>query len=210
MTANVLIVEDHPLYRDALSQRVQLAFPAMSVLHCGSVEESPRAASPGSVSLILLDQGLPGASGTEAILVVRRLFPNAPIVMVCASEERRDAAAAMRAGARAVISKAAPTEVMLDVLRRVLAGDFPEPQWIAAAGAAVAFAESRPTLTPRQGEILGLLCQAKTNRDIGEMLGLAEITVKQHVSAVFKVLNVSNRTQALLQARRLGVCSSED
>jgi DNA-binding NtrC family response regulator len=118
MESHILIVDDHPLYRTALALRVQLAFPKVGVLQCGSAEEVSRLEVPGELCLVVLDERLPGASGTEAIMVVQRRHPSAPVVVVSASEERHDTAAAIRTGARAVISKAAPTEALREVEMR--------------------------------------------------------------------------------------------
>ena len=208
MSTTALAVEDHPLYRDALGQLLARVFGADQVSAAVSAEEGLKiaAANPG-LRLILLDPGLPGINGVEAITAFRRQCPDAVLIAISASEDRRDAMAAFRAGALAFVSKASSTDVVTDIVRRALAGEVREPEWITPAGAATIADAPLPEMTPRQLEILALLCQGHPNKEIGLRLGLAEVTVKMHVSSVFKALGVANRTQAALEARRRGLHS---
>jgi two-component system, NarL family, nitrate/nitrite response regulator NarL len=206
MSTTALVVEDHPLYRDALAQLLGRIFGAEQVSVAASAEEGLRVAAAGpGLRLILLDPGLPGMNGVEAIAAFRRNCPDAALIAVSASEERRDAVAAFRAGALAFVSKAASNEVLSDIVRRAAAGEVREAVWVTPGGAATVADAPLPELTPRQLEILALLCQGHPNKEIGLRLGLAEVTVKMHVSSVFKVLGVANRTQAVLEARRRGL-----
>jgi DNA-binding NarL/FixJ family response regulator len=206
MPGTALIVEDHPLYRDALTQLLRQIFGPSAVLAASSAEEGLRlAGSAADLKLILLDPGLPGMNGAEALAAFRRARPSVAVIAISASEDRRDASAALRAGAVAFISKAASTEVMSDLVRRVCAGEVGEPIWITATGPGLLAEGSAQQLTPRQLEILTLLCQGHPNKEIGLRLGLAEVTVKMHVSSLFKALGVANRTQAVLAARKLGL-----
>jgi DNA-binding NarL/FixJ family response regulator len=206
MSATALAVEDHPLYRDALAQLLARIFGAEQVSVAASGEDGLRvaAANPG-LRLILLDPGLPGINGVEAITAFRRQCPDAALVAISASEDRRDAMAAFRAGALAFVSKASSNEVVSDLLRRALAGELREPAWVTPAGASAVAEAPLSDFTPRQIEILALLCQGHPNKEIGLRLGLAEVTVKMHVSSIFRALAVANRTQAVLEARRRGL-----
>jgi len=203
--ASALIIDDHPLYRDALTQLLGTMLGELNVKAASSAEEGLRLATQlGDVRLVLLDFNLPGMSGTEAIDAVLARFPDADIVAVSASEDRLDATSALRAGAKLFISKAVDTDVMADAIRRTLAGDHrTERQWITPAGAGVLDTDDNSPLTPRQLEILSLL--HLPNKEIGLRLGVAEVTVKMHVSSVFRVLGVANRTQAMQAARRLSL-----
>jgi DNA-binding NarL/FixJ family response regulator len=204
MTDSALIIDDHPLYRDALAQLLRTILSEASVRAASSAGEGLRVAEGlPELRLVLLDFSLPGMSGTEAIDTILRKFPNVVIIAVSASEQRRDASAALRAGAKQFISKAVSTEVMADAIRRVLAGDFSAPRWLTPTGAGVIEASEGCLLTPRQLEILGQL--HLSNKEIGLRLGLAEVTVKMHVSSIFRALNVANRTQATQVARTLSL-----
>jgi DNA-binding NarL/FixJ family response regulator len=156
--------------------------------------------------LVLLDFNLPGMRGTEAIDALLTRFPAVDLVAVSASEDRVDATAALRAGARLFISKAVTTEVLTQAIQRVLAGAIEGLQWLTPAGNEVLEPNQASRFTPRQLEILGLL--HLSNKEIALRLGVAEITVKMHVSSLFRVLGVANRTQAMQASRRLSLDSS--
>ena len=201
-----LVVEDHPLYRSALAHLLGQLFGDAQVGAASSAEEGLRlAASAPAVRVVLLDPGLPGMNGVEAITAFRRQLPGAALIAISASEDRRDAMAAFRAGALAFVSKAAPTEMVADLVRRASAGELEGQAWVTPAGFAAATDSPMPVLTPRQLEILALLCRGHPNKEIGLRLGLAEVTVKMHVTSVFRQLGVANRTQAVIAARRLGL-----
>jgi DNA-binding NarL/FixJ family response regulator len=204
MPSSALIIDDHPLYRDALVQLLGTLLGDATVRAASCAEEGLRMASQLSgLRLVLLDFNLPGMSGTEAIGALQARFPAVDIVAVSASEERLDATAALRAGARVFISKGVSTDVMTEAIQRVLAGTIGGPQWITATANGVLEPGQASRLTPRQLEILGLL--HLSNKEIGLRLGVAEITVKMHVSSLFRVLGVANRTQAMQAARRLSI-----
>jgi DNA-binding NarL/FixJ family response regulator len=206
MAGTALVVEDHPLYREALSQLLGRIFTAGEVSVAATAEDGLKAAAgnPG-LRVILLDPGLPGINGVEAIVAFRRQCPDAALIAVSASEDRRDALAAFRAGALAFVSKAASTEVLADIVRRAAAGELRESAWVTPAGSAAVSEAPMPELTQRQVEVLALLCQGHPNKEIGLRLNLAEVTVKMHVSSLFRALGVANRTQAVLEARRRGL-----
>lgn len=208
MAKNALIVEDHPLYRGALLLLVRSVLGDNNVAEASSAEEGLSiAGSIEDLGLILLDSGLPGLNGVEAVTSFRRKYPSAVIIVVSASDDRREANAVLQAGAKAFISKAVSTEVIAKIVQRALAGELLEPEWITLSGDHAVGDEPLQMLTPRQREILVLLSQGLSNKEIGLRLGLAEITVKLHVSAIFRALNVVNRTQAVLVARRFGLYS---
>jgi DNA-binding NarL/FixJ family response regulator len=201
-----LIVEDHPLYRGALVDLLRTVPDGPESIAVASAEEGLRLAGalPG-LCLVLLDFNLPGLNGIEALNAFRRKRTGIPVVLVSASEDRQQASAALRAGARAFVSKAVAPEVLVDVVHRLLDGRALVPEWITPDGAQTLLEDAPVALTPRQREIAQMLSQGHSNKEIGLRLGLAEITVKVHVSALFRALGVVNRTQAVLAMRRLGL-----
>lgn len=200
--ASALVVDDHPLYRGALGTLARTLFGDDAVAEAATAESGFAAgAALANLRLVLLDFRLPGVNGAEAVLAFRKRFPLAAVVVVSASEDRREGDAAMRAGARAFLQKTASMDAIAAAIREVLDGKSLDPQWKGAA----AIDPKAVDLTARQLEILALLCQGLSNKEIGLRLGLALITVKMHVSAIFKALGVVNRTQAAMAARSLGL-----
>ena len=203
--ACALVVDDHPLYRGALGTLARTLFGESGVHEASNAESAlATAGAMTDLKLVLLDFRLPGLNGAEAVQAFRKRFPQAAVVVVSASEDRREGQAAMRAGARAFLHKTASMETMAQAILAVLDGGLVSPDWHGTADAA-AFERASQELTARQLEILSMLCQGLSNKEISLRLGLALITVKMHVSAIFRVLGVVNRTQAAVAARRLGL-----
>jgi len=205
MNETFLVVEDHPLYRQALIQMLQKIAGENSVLGANSAEAGLRLVDAmQSLRIILLDLNLPGVNGIEAIHAFQRKCPNAAIVIVSSSEDRRDATMAFRAGAIGFVSKAASPDILNDLILRLMSGTATEPEWITSVGSVSTDKSESFTASARQKEIMTLLLKGHSNKEIGLYLGVAEVTVKVHVSAIFRLLGVVNRTQAVIAARRLG------
>jgi DNA-binding NarL/FixJ family response regulator len=206
MDKSVLIIEDHPLYRDALVQAVRSIAGESAAVAASSAEDGLRkAANLSNLQMILLDLGLPGMSGIEAIQSFTRDFPEIPVVVISASDDRQNANAALRAGARYFLSKSASFEIISDITKRILSGLTEVPQWVATQSEVSLPVAGDICLTQRQKETLLLLSKGHSNKEIGLCMGLAEVTIKTHVSAILRRLGVTNRMQAVLAARRLGL-----
>jgi DNA-binding NarL/FixJ family response regulator len=204
MNKTVLVVDDHPLFRKALVSLVEETGACSSVIAAASAEEGLTRVAETKVDLILLDLGLPGAAGVDAISLFRRAC-DANIAVVSASEHRQEVAAAMRAGASVVVSKSVSMDTLKDLVQRALTDSLPEQKWIRPVGSLSLGGDVGRGLTSRQQEIATLLMNGHSNKEIGMRLGLAEITVKTHLTAIFRLLGVVNRTQAVVAIRRLGV-----
>ena len=204
MNQTVLVVEDHPLFSKALMGLLREMEACGEVLAVGSAEEGLARLRTRQPDLIVMDLGLPGVAGVDAITLFRRACA-APIVVVSASEERQAVNGALRAGAAAVVSKSVSLDTLQDVLGQVMAGTWSEPKWVRPAGALSLGEKGAEALTPRQQEIAVLLLAGHSNKEIARRLTLAEITVKTHLTAIFRLLGVVNRTQALGAIRRLGL-----
>jgi DNA-binding NarL/FixJ family response regulator len=204
MDLKILIVDDHPLFRKALVNLVEEATGKDSVIAASSAEEGLRSLKENRVSLILLDLGLPGIAGVDATALFRKAT-DATILVVSASEHRQEIAAALRAGATAVVSKTVSMETLRDAIHQAREGTITKQKWIRPSGSLAISEEVVRGLTSRQQEIATLLMNGHSNKEIGLRLGLAEITVKTHLTAIFRLLGVVNRTQAVVAIRRLGV-----
>ncbi|KYC29393.1 putative two-component response regulator [Sterolibacterium denitrificans] len=203
----LLIVEDHALVREGLLHTLKKL--GRDVV-CNGVQNAEEALAllekEGSehYGLCLLDLMLPGLNGMGCLGVLRKRFPALPVVIISALDDRNTIERAMRAGASGFISKSSPGAVLLNALRTVLAGDVYVPRVFhdeilmrGKRNSNASLAEQY-NLTTAQMRVLEPLVQGKTNRQISELLGLTEGTIKVHVSAILKALNVDNRSQALL------------
>jgi DNA-binding NarL/FixJ family response regulator len=203
---SVLIVDDHPLYRDALVSLLSDLPLDATVVAVTSAEDGLRLVNKlTQLSLILLDLTLPGLSGVEAVSAFAQAFPSVMMIIISASEDRRDVTASLRLGARAYISKAVTRATIVDTIERALSGKLVKQEWIRVKPKNVCIDQQLLPLSQRQFEILSLLARGCSNRQIAQEVGLAEVTVKQHLTVIFRELDVENRVQALVAIRRLGL-----
>lgn len=212
---HVLIADDHPLYCDALRAIVPQACPGAEIGEANSQEEVLAAvAGPRKFDLVLLDLNLPGARGLSCLEALKRLTPDTPIVVVSAVDEPKIMQDVIMGGANAFVPKSASGQVLINALRVILAGGTYMPAGVlaamrlsesAAAGAAggPGGGHDRDELTLRQRRVLDLLATGLSNKHIARALEISEITVKAHVSAIFRKLGVTNRVQAGLEARKV-------
>jgi DNA-binding NarL/FixJ family response regulator len=200
----VLIADDHPLYCDALRAVVPQACPGADIGEAASQEEVLAAVAGGrGFDLVLLDLNLPGATGLSCLHALRRIAPTTPIVVVSAVGDPKVMQDAIMSGASAFIPKSAPSQVLINALRVIIAGGTYMPTGIVAALRNADSSPGHSDLTLRQRRVLELLSTGLSNKRIARELDISEITVKAHVSAIFRKLGVTNRTQAGLEARRV-------
>jgi len=201
------VAEDHPLARESLVQLLESAEDILIVGEAADGEEALELAdSVGEPDIFLVDIRLPGIDGLE---VTRRLsdkHPDVRVIILTTSEDPAYSTEAMKAGAKAYVLKSADGEEVLETVRMVARGHA-----VLDRGVWDALAEQRRTraeqfgLTAREMDVLGLLGRGYRNREIAESLGLSQSTVKTHVARIFKRLDVSDRTDAVITAFRLGI-----
>ncbi|MEI7035212.1 response regulator transcription factor [Fulvimonas yonginensis] len=207
---DVLIADDHPLFRDALERAVLQALPDARVhgadsVHAllGLIERHPEA------DLLLLDLHMPGARGYSALAHIRGQYPGLPILVVSGHEEAQVARRAVAHGAAAYIPKSTPAEGIAAAIRAVLEGDVWLPPAMAGHGELAAHeadvAARVATLTPQQFRVLTMLADGLLNKQIAFELGVSEATVKAHMTAIMRKLGVNNRTQVALAASQLAL-----
>jgi DNA-binding NarL/FixJ family response regulator len=206
-----LVVDDHPLIQEAVSNVIRRLAPEAEIILAGDCERGlDLAQGSAELDLVLLDLNLPGVSGIPALKLWRSRFPGVPVVILSATTDQPTVLAAFGAGAAGFIPKSSPNEVMVNALRLVMEGGKYLPSEVLAnedgrrptRGTQVSTAALG--LSPRQIEVLRLIAKGASNKVICRELGLADRTVKAHVTAVLRALNVSSRTQAAIEAMKLG------
>jgi DNA-binding NarL/FixJ family response regulator len=197
--ANLLLVDDHPLFHAGLRSVLHTQRPQYSLLSAGDAATGLELiASRGDIDLVLIDIVLPGEDGFAAVARYGREAPTVPLVLISGREDPATVGRARRSGASGFIAKSWPPAALLHVIDEVLKGGSafePPPD----AG------DDARSLTLRQLEVLSLLAQGKSNKDIGWRLGIADRTVRAHLTEVFQAVGASSRVQAVLSAQRLGL-----
>lgn len=206
----VLVVEDHPLYRQALGGLAGLTFPEVQIESFRDAESAMKFLSGQRTAsrqkcVVLLNLSLPGLSGLLLLERFNQDFPGLRLIVISGSDDHLFVSACFNAGILAFLNKATAPDLMMQLLGRAIRGEVNAPEWLGANGPTGIDVLPKFHLTPRQFEVLGLLSQGLTNREISERLEIIEATTKAHVSAIMRELGATNRTQALIKAQRLGV-----
>ena len=219
----ILIADDHRLVIEAVKGKLAELEPGIEFVLAMSVDQLLAGAS-DDLDLAVIDLNMPGADGHAHIVEMRRRHPAVPVIVLSGYEDPAIMRTALAHGVLGFIPKAYSPEVMLSAVRLVLAGGvYVPPMMLSAlppgivAGVPTAEAVARTAtpaaahtldhlrnvLTERQVEVLQLLSQGKPNKLIGRALGISEGTVKIHLAAIFRALNVRNRTEAVVAAQTL-------
>ena len=205
-----LVVDDHPVVREGIAALLRQVEADVEVLEApdGAVALRLLDEHPG-LDAVVLDFRLPDIQGVEAIRLFGRNRPDLPVIVVSSSENPDDIRAALTAGALGYVPKSASRTTLVDAVRFALRGEVYVPSLMLTAvehkSVGPAERASLDRLTERQLEVLKLLGSGRSNKEIGLILGLADKTVKTHVAAIFRALDVANRTQAALTARASGL-----
>jgi DNA-binding NarL/FixJ family response regulator len=213
----LMVADDHPLFREAIGAVIAAGLPDSRLLEAESLAHAlQRAGEHADLDLVLLDLGLPDASGLEGLRALREAYPSLPVAILSADQERRTVLEAIDLGAVGYIPKSTPRRELQAALTRLLEGQLYLPADVMRCAPA---APARPPadeegprdaqrqrlaeLTDKQLEVLIRLSRGASNKVIARELDIAETTVKTHVSAILRKLHVSGRVQAILAAGAL-------
>lgn len=208
---DILIADDHPLFRDALQRAVMVAVPQARVhtaasVHelLGLIEQFPDA------ELLLLDLHMPGARGYSALAHIRGQYPGLPTIVVSGHEECHVARRALAHGASAYIPKSTSSDGIVEAIRAVLDGDIWLPHTLPGSSGELKPDEAEAaaqiaSLTPQQFRVMTMIAEGLLNKQIAYDLSVSEATVKAHMTAIMRKLKVNNRTQVALIASQLAV-----
>lgn len=211
-----LIIDDHPLFREALHSAVELAYPNSDTLDAASLSDAcTLLEDDSSFDLALLDLSMPGVTGMDGLLHLRTHYPRLPVVVVSGAEDPPVIAQAMAYGAAGFIPKSSKKTTLAEAIQHVMNGDLYVPEAYEADGDPIdeptrKMIERLSSLTPQQIRVLQMICNGLLNKQIAYELSVGETTVKAHVSEILRKLAVSSRTQAVIEVKRLEALGTAD
>ncbi len=200
----ILVVDDHPIMRIGITALIASSPEMVCIGQAGNGEEAMNMYRALEPDVTLMDLRLPGISGVETIRRIRQFAPTARFIVVTTYEGDEDIHQAMEAGASGYLVKGLPQEMLVTAVRRVHAGGryLPPPM-----SQALASRTPDSDLSARERQVLGLIAQGKSNKEIGTELNITEATVKCHVSVILMRLKAADRTQAVVTALHRGTGS---
>jgi DNA-binding NarL/FixJ family response regulator len=204
----IIIVDDHPLFRDALRQALSDKFAGAEIAEAGSMDElSDTLESNSETDLVLLDLTMPGVKGFSGLMYLRAQYPEIPVVIVSANEDPAAMRRCVEFGASGFVPKSLPVDTIRDAVEAVLGGGVWTPPDLdlnaSGDGESAELVSRLATLTPQQVRVLMMLSEGLLNKQIAYKLGVSEATVKAHVSAILQKLGVDSRTQAVIAVNKI-------
>ena len=209
----LLLIDDHPLFCDAMAMTVGEIFDAPLIQTAATRKEALRRVSDTPPDLIVLDLNLPDVDGVDGLIRLRSAVPDAKIVVVSSISDNRVTSSVLDSGAVGFVPKGSPREELVRAFQIVADGEIYTPEdFVAPQGDFLSqenqeVVEKLSSLTPQQSVILNLICEGKLNKQIAYDLSIAETTVKAHLTAIMRKLGVQNRTQAVLLAKKVSYVS---
>lgn len=198
----LMVVDDHSAFRRGLISVVE-SEPGMTVVaQTGTGDEAIALYRQFKPDVVLVDLRLPGMSGVEIIMNIRKEFPDARFIVITTYGTDEDVYRAMQAGAKTYLLKDTSDEEVLNMIHAVYAGDAQLPNNVASL---LAERMKRKELTQREMEVLELLVKGRSNKEIGDLLGVSEAAVKFRLKGLFLKLGVQDRTEAVISALRHGI-----
>ena len=214
MNKTIVISDDHPLFRQALLAAIRPLFRTADIREVETLAATLEVLEQGKVDLLLLDLRMSDSSGLAGLIYIKNSYPEMPVIVVSASEGAETVRAAIQAGASGYVVKSASSGQIRSAIEQVIRGETAVP---ASASTAVSEAERKlleaieniALLTPTQLKVLVRMTEGLLNKQIAWEMGISEATVKSHVTAIFRKLNVRTRTQAVVVAKQLDFVLSD-
>lgn len=205
----IIIADDHPLFRQALLDTLKVKLTQTNWVEAQTIEElEQQLVANQQADLLLLDLNIPGAHGFNTLIHVRNHYPQIPVVVVSAHEDHDTIAKAMEYGAAGFVPKSTPVATIFEAIQQVLMGQL----WVPASHQAESNDENHSdigervaSLTQQQYRILMMFAQGLLNKQIAYELNVSEATIKAHATAIFRKLDVRNRTQAVVAISQLDI-----
>jgi DNA-binding NarL/FixJ family response regulator len=209
-----LIVDDHPLFREALENAIRWAAPDAAIVEATSIDEALAVLESNEIELTFLDLSMPGTTGLSGLVRIRKAFPRSPIVVVSCHQDAQIVASVLSLGVSGYIPKSTSKEELAHSIGEVLKGAVYLPscyRGIAAGrrtkGPAHDLLKRLHELTPQQLKVLDMIRRGLQNKQIAYELNIRETTVKVHVSEILRKLNVMSRTKAIIEMSKIDFAS---
>ncbi|HEX3776057.1 MAG TPA: response regulator transcription factor [Polyangiaceae bacterium] len=208
--ARVLLVDDHPLFHEGLASAFARLAPELSIVSADSVDAGLELLRSSAIDLALIDLVLPSSDGLSALALYAAEFPHVPRLLISGKDDPVIVRHARDAGASGFLHKSMSLDRLIVALKRVLDGQAyfdinPEYSSATCEDEAPLSGDVQGELTLRQLEVLKLLGEGRSNKEISAALAIADRTVRAHLTELFRTLGVNSRTQAILAAQRLGL-----
>ena len=205
-----LIVDDHPLFREALENAIRWATPEAEIFEATSIDEALAVLESIAIELTFLDLTMPGTTGLSGLVRLRKAFPRSPIVVVSCHQDPQIVASVLSLGVSGYIPKSTSKEELAHSIGEVLRGAVYLPSCYRAVaavrrskGPAQELLKRLHELTPQQMKVLDMIGRGLQNKQIAYELKIRETTVKVHVSEILRKLNVMNRTKAIIEMSKI-------
>lgn len=205
----ILIADDHALFRDGLALRLEEIAPDAIISQASSYAQVFKILNAETdTDVLILDVEMPDMPWLESLKQIRQIAPKTKVIVVSASEDSRTVRTILATGVKGYIPKRSEIKVLNNALKLVIEGgsyvppnllDNVSPNTLSGRSFGV------KTLTNRQSQVLDLIAQGKSNKQIAYDMGVSESTVKLHINALLRSLHVNNRTQAVITAQKIGL-----
>ena len=204
---NILIIEDIPDTQHWLKQACELAFEKPELIIAGNIEQAKLQINKQEPTIILLDLQLPDGSGVDLLPLIKKLHPSCITIIVTIYDDEAHLLPSLKAGAHGYILKDQSKQKIADMLKQALAGELPLSPKVAKL-VLQQFSKPIPEEMPisqRESQVLQLIAEGKSTPEVAKSLNLSKYTIEDHIKNIYRKLNISNRSEAVLAAQKLGL-----
>ncbi len=204
----ILIADDHALFRDELASRLEKLNSDVVLMQASSFSQALKILEKETdLDMIIVDLDMPDMQWEEGINQLKQKSDNASVVIISASEDMRNIRKILATGIKGYIPKRLEPQIMHNALKTIMEGGIYIPQALVENNSETTSNSNRrgKTLTNRQSQVLDLIAEGKSNKQIAYEMGVSEATVKLHINALLRSLKVNNRTQAVITAQKMGL-----